>query len=380
MPPRITFLARSLEIGGAETQLVALATRLQSGGRFAVSVVTFYPGGALEPLLRDAGVPLTTVDKRGRWDLARFGLRLVQCLRRQQPQVLHSYLGPPNLMAAACKPWLGGVRLVWGIRASDMDLSRYDWSWRAVFAAERLLSRIPDRVVANSAAGRDLVSAAGFPPGRIDVIPNGIDCERFRPDRASGAALRGKWLGDAGGPLIGIVARLDPMKDHETFLRAARVLSDAQPGARFVCVGGGPQPLASRLRAMAESLGLGDRVVWLGQRTDTPAVFNALDLATLSSAYGEGFPNAVGEAMASGVPCVVTDVGDAAEIVGNTGSVVPRRDAGALAAAWRSLSAFPAKERDRRTLAARRRIVENYSVDAMVAASATLYSNLLGNA
>lgn len=374
--PHVTFLARSLETGGAETQLVALATRLLASGRFTASVVTFYPEGELSKRLIEASVPVESIGKRGRWDFA--VARLTTCIRRHRPDLLHSYLGPPNLMAALLGPFLGGPRIVWGLRASDMDLRHYDWTWRAVYQAERALSRIPHRIVANSSAGRDLAVHAGFPAARLAVIPNGIDTARFAPAAQGSAALRAEWLRGSAGPLIGLVARLDPMKDHETFLRAAQRLSTSATGARFVCVGAGPEAFSARLRGIADDLGIGHRVVWAGRRHDVPAALNALDIATLSSAFGEGFPNVVGEAMACGIPCVVTDVGDSAMIVANTGTIVPRRDPEALAEGWRAMLAAPEAERQRRAQAARARIVDNFSLDAMVAATAALYRDVLG--
>ena len=371
----IAFLARSLEVGGAEVQLAALARGLQRTAEFEVSVVTFYPGGALEAELRADGVQVLCAGKRGRWDLAGFGCRLRRLLRQVAPAVVHSFLASPNLAAAAMRPLLPGVRLVWGVRASDVDTSYYDWTWRAVYGAERILSRVPDRIVANSVAGRDHIARGGFPPGRIEVIANGIDTARFRPDRAAGAALRAQC--GATGPLVGLAARFDRMKDHGTFLRAVNLLAARMPEVRYVCAGGGNEAVAREARALAESLGVDGLVEWAGERRDMPAFCNAIDIATLSSAFGEGFPNAVGEAMASGVPCAVTDVGDAAEIVGPCGAVVPRRDPAALAGAWERLLALPPAERAAMGEAARRRIEERYTAEGMVERSARLYRELL---
>lgn len=373
MKPRLVFLARSMELGGAETQLLALAGRLQQD--FEVTVVTFYPGGALEAPLRQTGVPVHAIGKSGRWDLVQFGARLRSTLQALAPEILHSYLAPPNLMAALLRP--RRTRLVWGIRASDMDLRRYDWTWSATFFAERALSWLPDRIVANSNAGREHLAKAGFRTNRLVVIPNGIDTERFRFDPASGATLRTEWLGGAAGPLIGVVARLDPMKDHVTFLRAAADLTTTHPDARFLCVGAGAEPYAAGLRETAGTLGLTGRVIWSGQRRDIPATLSACDVVTLSSAFGEGFPNAIGEAMACERPCAVTDVGDAALVVGECGMIAPRRDPGALAAAWRAVLAHSPEQRAALGAAARRRVVDNFSVDAMVARTAALYRELL---
>ncbi|MDA1131874.1 MAG: glycosyltransferase [Proteobacteria bacterium] len=370
MTPHVAFLARSLDVGGAEVQLATLARRLHEGGAFSVSVHTLYDGGALVSPLSQAGIPVVSAGKRGRWDAGGWLVRLVRGVRARNPDILHSYLGPPNVLAAVLRPLLRPRKLFWGLRASEMDLAAYDWSWRAVTGAERLLSRVPDAIVVNSEAGRETAVRAGMPAGRLHVVANGIDVERFRPDRRLGASLRGIWLRGAQGPLIGIVARLDPMKDHGTFLRAAQAFAARHPEARFVCVGGGD---AASLRTESESLRLGDRVTWAGAVSDMPAAWNALDLATLTSAFGEGFPNALGEAVACGLPAVATDVGDSAKVLDDPACIVPPRNATALAAAWEKALAAPEAERQQRAAAARDRLAARYSVAAMIERTAALY-------
>jgi glycosyltransferase involved in cell wall biosynthesis len=322
-------------------------------------------------------VPLVILNKRGRWDLLRFSARLARSLRAFAPDIVHSYLGGPNVLSAAIKPFLGGSRLVWGVRESDMDFSHYDWTWRATFRLQSVLSFVPDLIVANSQSGLEHSLAHGFRGARATVVPNGIDTRRFQPDRQQGSALRRQWLAGRAGPLIGLVARIDPMKDHANFLQMVGNMALTDPDVRFACIGAGRPDYVAQLQGMAQSLGLGDRIVWTGHQSDMPAALNALDLNLLTSAFGEGFPNAVGEAMACGVPCVVTEVGDAARVVGQAGSVVARRDPAALAAAvgrW-----LASTEAERRTLAAaaRQRIVAEFSADAMVARTADLYRDLV---
>lgn len=374
---RLVLVARSLEIGGAEVQVSALARGLDRS-RFDVHVLCLYRRGQLGDELQSAGVPVTYLDKGGRWDFVRFFARFVARLRRLRPHVVHSFLSAPNIFSAAATPWLRGTRLVWGVRASDMDLASYDWSWRVASWLERVLASRVDRIVANAAAGRVAALAQGLPGARLGVIPNGIDTDRYRPSPAERTRVRAEWQVPAGQFLLGLTARVDPMKDHETFLAAAALLHARRPEIRFVCVGDGPEPLRSTLRDKAHTLGLTDCLLWAGARRDMNAVYNALDAATLTSAFGEGFPNAVGEAMATGRPCVVTNVGDAAIVVGETGRVVPKRDAPALAAAWEQLAVASAVERQRHGEQARARIVTEFSVGTMVAAYEREYSALAG--
>jgi glycosyltransferase involved in cell wall biosynthesis len=167
----------------------------------------------------------------------------------------------------------------------------------------------------------------------MTVIPNGVDTRRFAPDRASGSRLRASWRVRERSLLIGIVGRLDPMKDHQTFLRAAAILANSRADARFVCIGAGPERYTSDLKTLAGELGLGDKVIWPGFiLRDIPAAYNALNICCSSSSFGEGTSNSIAEAMACGVPCVVTDVGDSKLIVGETGVVVPPKNPAALSA------------------------------------------------
>lgn len=360
---RVAFLARSLGFGGAERQLVTLARGLHRRGRDVV-VVVFYGGGELEAELRDAGVRLRVIGKRGRWDVGGFLARAVRVLREERPAVVHPYLDIPNVLAALLRPFLPPHRLVWGVRASDLELDRYDWLVRAGAAALRRLARVPDLVIVNSRVGLDHHRAAGFSTGRMRVVPNGIDTERFRPDAERRRRLRSEWRVGEDELLVGLVGRLDPMKDHPTFLRAAAELAALEPRLRFVCVGDGPAEYGSMLRSLARELGLGLRIAWHPARPDAEAIYPALDVLCSSSAFGEGFSNVIAEAMACGVPVVATEVGDARTIVGDTGLVVPPADPPALAAALRRLLA-DARLEERRS-AARQRVVDHFSVEKLL--------------
>lgn len=321
-PPTKTvlFLARSLACGGAERQLVVLAKGLSARGH-KVIVAVFFGGGVFEPGLATAGIHIVDLQKKGRWDVLRFLWRLARLVRKLRPTVLHSYLPVPNILAAALKPLIPSARIVWGLRASNVDLSRYDRLSRIVSALERRLSRFADCIIANSYAGERYAVAHGFPADRVVVIPNGIDTQYFRFDFEGRQRVRAAWGLTDDEILIGLVARLDPMKDHSTFLEAASRALRKRPDLRLVCIGDGPADYAQALKEQASTLGLADRIIWAGVQYDMPAVYSALDVSC-SSSFGEGFSNAIAESMACGVPCVVTDVGDSAYIVGETGVVV----------------------------------------------------------
>jgi glycosyltransferase involved in cell wall biosynthesis len=361
---KIVFLIRAMTFGGAERQLVALARGLHARGH-DVHVGVFYAGGPLEADLHAAGVPVTVLDKGGRWDVVGFLVRLARFLKQERPQVFHGYLGVSNSLGVLMRPF-HGARVVWGSRASDLDGDRYDWMYRLDGKVERWLARFPDLIIANSNAGREHVVGRGFPKDRTIVIPNGIDTDYFRPDRRSRAEVRAR-LGVADEDLlVGRVGGVDPQKHYPAVLRAAVAIAKEHPTAGFLCVGTGPAGYERQLRDLGEDLGLSDRLIWAGPRDDMPAIYNALDVMVSSSAYGEGLPNVVAEAMACGVPCVVTDSGDSAWVVGDTGLVVDRGNPSALAAATIDLlDAVVAKTVDH--AAVRRRIVDHLSLANLIA-------------
>lgn len=361
-------MIRSLALGGAERQFCLLAQGLLARGH-QVSVLSFYPGGTLEAQLKTAGVPLVELAKGGRWDLLGFARRVRRWLRRERPQVLYSFLDTPNLLAAWLKPLCPGLKVAWGVRASDMDLKRYDWFARLSHRLLDFSARGADLVIVNSRAGAGILARRGLAAAKLKVIPNGLDVAAFTPDPAAGAGLRAQWGVGPQAPLLGLVARLDPMKDHPTFLRAAASLLPRFPGLRLVCVGGGPAGLARELKALAEELGLGQALVWAGQRRDMPAVMNALDVCVLSSAFGEGFPNVLGEAMACAKPCVVTAVGDAAWVLGRPELVAPPGQPEALAQRLAGLLEMPVAQRAALGASLRARVVEEFSLERMIARS-----------
>lgn len=370
---RVAYLIRALETGGAERQLVALAKALDPR-EFEVSVLTFYDRGPLGAELADSGVPVISLDKGGRWDFVAFLRRLREALRRRQPDILHSYLTMANLFGLVAGRAQPETKLVWGRRASAMDMAHYDFWTGATEWLERRCAGRPDMIVFNAEAGRRDYLAKSARPLRAEVAPNGTDCARFTPRPEVRAGLRAAWGIDAGAPLIGIVARLDPMKGHGVFLEAAALALKQRPELRFVCMGDGP--LAESLQERCASLDLNDAVVWAGARRDVPEALSALDLHTSASIFGEGFSNAIAESMAAGLPNVVTDVGDSARIVGETGLSVPPGQPAALARAWLEILGRERRAQEALGQSARQRILDNFSLDSMVQRTAALYRSL----
>ncbi|MDI6751573.1 MAG: glycosyltransferase [bacterium] len=369
---KIVFLIRSLNRGGAEGQIITLGQGLCKEGH-CVSIFTFYPGGSLEKELQGEAVKIVSFQKKGRWEIFPFLFRLLRALRREKPDILYSFLVESNIIAVILKPLLSKTKIVWGIRASNVDLARYDWFVRLTFRLQCILSRFADLIIANSKAGADYHIAKSFPKDKVKIIPNGIDTERFSPSPEARKRIRLEWGIREDERLIGLIGRLDPMKDHATFLRAASLLQKERDNVRFVCVGRDTTDYKQEL----QELGLTKQLIWIGERSDMPAVYNALDILC-SSSFGEGLSNVVIEAMSCGVPAVVTDVGDSADIVGDTGIVVPPKEPEALA---NGLKLMLERLRDDSLLSekTRSRISSQFSQEILVQKTSEVLTSLLTN-
>ena len=372
---RVVHLITSLDSGGAEMMLVKLLAGIDRA-RFDGCVVSMTGGGSLVRAVESLRVPVYTLALRRGVPSLRGFLRFVHLLRRERPHILQTWLYHADLMGLAASR-LGAVpRLAWNLRSSHVDMSCYSWLSGAVLRTAARLAAWPDVVVVNSQAGKASHASLGYHPRRWAVIPNGFDVKQYRPDRDARVSVRQELGCDLDAPLIGLVARYDPMKDHETFLRAAALLGRREPGARFVLVGRHVDRRNQVLVQTIAELGLGSAVFLLGERTDIPRLMAALDLFSLSSAFGEALPMVLGEAMSCGIPCVATDSGDAALVIGDTGIVVPPRDPAALAAGWQQLVALGPAGRQALGERARARILEHYDLDRVVPRYTALYEEI----
>ncbi|MBI1752004.1 MAG: glycosyltransferase [Acidobacteria bacterium] len=380
---RVLFLIPSLVAHGAERQLCELVRHMDPA-RFEVHVVVFYDpgtylGGELGPEI--SGLPHVTLHslhkRRGPAGFLTAFPRLLALALRTKPHILHGYMdGNLPVLLAGC---LLRKRVVWGIRRSSSDLTKLDRRALRLGALMARLSRHVDLILFNSEAGRANYGKAGMHGRRAHVIPNGFDIQRFAPDPEAGALQRQAWGVPPDVPLIGIVGRFAPVKDHPTFLRTAARLHREWPSAHFVCVGNGPEDYTGALKQQAQDLGIGGRVLWPGVCGRMPAAYNALSLLILSST-DEGFPNVVGEAMACGIPCVTTRVGDAALLVGDTGAVAGPSDDAALAAAASAFLRESPEARVERSRAARARICSTFSVEALARHTEDMLLSLLPGA
>jgi glycosyltransferase involved in cell wall biosynthesis len=355
----VVHLITDLDVGGAELTLLRLVSASPPSLRH--HVVSLRGGGALEEKFRSASVDVSCFDTRTLSGMAAAVVKLAMLLHRKRPTVVMSWLYHADLVATLATRLAPPTRLIWNIRCADMDLRRYSRLTRTLPHILAPLSGFPERVLANSEAGRRAHAAYGYRPRRWEVLRNGVDATRFRPDPEARARARKEFGTGDDHLLVGLVARVDPMKGHADFLAAAAGLAPRHPSARFVLIG--RQTEDEQITQLAEEMGLAPRLlVRTGERSDLEHLLPGLDVA-VSASLSEGFPNVVAEAMACGVPCVVTDVGDSAVIVGDSGRVVPKASPLALAQAISDILALD--EGGRRMLgnAARARVESEFSED-----------------
>jgi glycosyltransferase involved in cell wall biosynthesis len=292
--------------------------------------------------------------------------------------MMQTWMYHADLVGGLAAQLVGNIPVAWGIRHSDLNSETSSRLTHLTVKTCAILSRwLPDRIVCCSEASRQVHTALGYAAEKMVVIPNGYDVETFRPNAGGRASVRKGLAVSEDAPIIGMVARFDPQKDHRTFIRAAQLLHRDRPDAYFLLCGNEMTWENQELARWIDEAGLRTRCHLLGRRDDDIANLTAaLDIASLSSAYGEGFPNVVSEAMSCGVPCVVTDVGDAALIVGQTGIVVPPRNPEALAAAWRKMLEMGCEGRRHMGIAARQRIRERFDISEVAGRYEHLFEEL----
>jgi glycosyltransferase involved in cell wall biosynthesis len=376
--PVVCHVITTLEIGGAQMMLHKLLATAGSQ-RFTHTVISL---GVEEPMaerIRSLGVPVECIGFRRSGLNALAGLwSLRSMLNRLRPAVVQTWMHHADLFGGMAARSAGIERVVWGIRHSDLDPAV---TKRRTLIIAKLCAavskRIPTSILCCSEASRRSHRRIGYAEDRMVVIPNGYDLRLFTPRPEARAGVLSEFDLPEDAHLIGLFARFHGMKGHRTFLRAAGLLSRQVPNAYFLLCGEGVDHSNPQLAAWMEQDGITSRCRLLGRRDDIPRLTAALDIATSSSESGEGFSNTIGEAMASAVVCVVTDVGDSARIVGDTGKVVPPGRPDLTCEAWRNLLEACPSFREALGSAARRRIEQNFSVHQVTARYEDLYHRLL---
>ncbi len=366
-----------LSTGGAEMMLYQILSKMNRE-RFSPVVISLIDRGTLGDRIADLGIPVHTLGmKPGKPTIGSIW-KLIHQIHQIQPDIIQGWMYHGNFAAQVASAFtLKSAPVLWNIRQSLYSLSYEKVGTSAIIKLLAKLSRFPTKILYNSQVSATQHEQLGYEINKTFVIPNGFNTEIYIQSAAERSSIR-KELGLKNEAfLIGRIGRYHFMKDHANFLGAAATLLKNYPNVHFVLAGTEIDWKNQNLCKIIDELGIAECIHLLGERQDIHRLTAALDIACSSSSHGEAFPNVIGEAMSCGVPCVVTDVGDSAGIVGDTGKVVPSGDSQALANALQELIDLGHKGREALGKAARVRIKEFFSLDSVVLQYETLYESLL---
>lgn len=364
-----------LYTGGAETMLFKLLSGANKD-RYQNIVVALRSGGPMQEKFESLGIEVFNLQMSGYLQTLSGLLKLRLYIRRYKPHVIQGWMYHGNIVATLAKVLsFRNTPVAWNIRHALHDFHRKKFMTAVIIRAGVWLSFIPARIVYNSITSAKQHQKLGYSQSRTQLLPNGFNCEQFRPSSAAREKLRSKLNLAENTRIIGLVARYHPIKDFNNFIEAAAKLSTKYNNIHFVLVGTNVNYENIELMNLINKYELRNRLHLLGEQTDIAEITAGFDVAT-SSSWSEAFPNTIGEAMSCGVPCVVTNVGDSAVIVADTGKVVSPKDPDELAAGWEEILELNQEERLKLGMAARKRVVDKYSLAAIVEQYETLYAEI----
>jgi glycosyltransferase involved in cell wall biosynthesis len=362
-PMKLAFLIRDLGSGGAERQLVLLANELCN--KYQIVIITFYDRNNFYVKQLNRNIEFISLNKKGRWDIIPFFLRFFRVMKRHKPALLYAFMHTAEFLTYLYHFFDKRLLVVWSVRSSDMDISRYGMLYRIMRKIECKISNTPNAIISNSFAGKKIAIKDGFKNENIQVVHNGIETNKFKYSSNARIAIR-KQLGvDEHTIIIGLVARHDPMKGIINFIEAARIYSISNPYTCFLVLGSGPCDYTLKLKNFAKKARVNNLFLWVPTSENIEQYYSAMDIYTSTSIYGEGFSNTIGEAMSCNLPCVVTNVGDSSIIVGNTGIVVEPFDIQGIVRGWEKIVASLKNNSPLIFTEQRKRICENFSIEQM---------------
>ncbi|MBC3345851.1 glycosyltransferase [Pseudomonas sp. SWRI196] len=360
---KVVHVIIGLNVGGAELMLFRLSKSFKDDEKQMHSIISLTDIGKLGPMIRDSGVQVTTLEMKGMLDFPRVLFSLCRIFRKLKPDIVQTWMYHADLIGGIAARLSGIRNVIWGIRSTNIS-SGVSKATRGIRRVCAILSySIPKLIVCAADASRKAHVQIGYDSKRMMVIPNGFDPEVLVASMDQRAAIRMACGFSPTDLVIGSLGRYNPAKDHENFIAAASLLGADYPDLRFLLVGRDLDPQNKVIMEQIEGTGYSDRFVLLGERQDVACCLKAMDVFCLHSRT-EGFPNVLGEAMAMGLPCVTTDVGDAAFLIGDTGVVVEPRNPQALADGLRQLVSAEAAYRLDLGEKAQRRVYENFTLSS----------------
>jgi len=377
MSKGIIHIITGLNTGGAETMLYKLLFNIDRT-KFEPMVLSLTDIGSIGKKIEKLGISVKALGmKRGVPD-PRYVFRLAAILKKEKPDLVQTWMYHADLIGGLAAKLVRNIPIVWNIRHSNLDPEgNKKTTILTAKTCAKLSKTIPKKIICCSEASFKVHSELGYKEEKMIVIPNGFDLDAFKPDDGARYSVRRELRIPDDAVIIGVVARFDPQKDHKNLIDAAGVLCRTYENIYFILCGDRITNDNKQLTKWIQEYNLQTNFYLLGRRTDVARITAAFDIASSSSSYGEGFPNVVGEAMACEVPCVVTNVGDSAYIVGDTGIVVSPKNPLAMAKAWEKLIKLPAEERKILGKLARKRIEDNFEINSIVNQYEALYNKIL---
>lgn len=348
---------RSLNIGGAERQFIELARGIDKE-IFDVHIITMYGGVQEEKVKNIKGIKYINLEKKGRYDFYSFLKNYKKILNEIKPHVIYSFMTEMNLFSLWCKP--KKTKLIWGFRASDMDLKQYGKVSQILFWLQKKFSFKADKIIANSHAAISFHKNNSFDMSKAVVISNGIDVEKYVKNDIAREKFKARYdLKDKIA--IGMVARLDYMKGYLIYTKVAKKLLDSYKNISFFALGYGDESIKKECQKILGNYNE-KRFFWLKQQEILEDIYSGFDIYVSASIFGEGFSNSIAEAMSCELPCVVTDVGDSAFLVNDCGIVAKSNDIKSLTNAIEAMLKIDYKNLG---LKSRQRVAKNFTIAKM---------------
>jgi glycosyltransferase involved in cell wall biosynthesis len=376
---KILHIITTLSVGGAEVMLVKLLKNSDLG-KFPTEVICLARTGELGRSIEGLGIKVRYLEMNPRLPNPIMFFRLVQLLRKSAPDLVQTWMYHSDLLGGIAAKLARVPLVVWNIRNGSFNKRQLKFSTRLVVMLSSFLSRqIPNKIVSCSKAAITFHKSLGYRASKFVYLPNGFDVTRFSPNTEKRNSLRKILNIPNNHILIGMFARFHPQKDFESFIQAARRISTKNKNVQFVLAGEGIESTNSALYDPIKSAGMADIFLLLGLRSDLDDLYNTLDIFTLSSSFGEGFPNVVGEAMSCGIPVVATTDGDTEEIIGDAGATVPTSNPSALAQKWEQMISLPNAQRKTLGENARKRILDKFEISKITQNYYSLYVDIASN-
>lgn len=373
---RIVFVTTGLSTGGAEAMLLKLLERIDRK-LFEPHVISITSEGEIGRSIKKMGIPVIALGVTS-CEFSIFPVvRLINLMRKIRPEIVQTWMYHADLLGGVAARLAGIKRIVWGLRNSNLspDLTKRS-TVNIVRVCSVISSWIPLKIISCSKRSWEIHVELGYCRDKMKFIPNGFDLGVFQPNAEAKASVRQEFGLPSNAALVGLMARYNSQKNHEGFISAAVKICGVIPNVHFILAGTGVEENNGSLKKLIDQHGVGKFMHLLGRRDDMPRLMASLDVLASASSFGEAFPNVLGEAMACGVPCVVTDVGDSADIVGETGRVVQSGDMEGLARHIQEVLCLSAEQKARLGQRARARVETNFEIGCVTRLYEEFYTRI----